>query len=203
VLHEPHTCRHLLKEVFDCFKAGCSWNEPYHYTTGDVWAIATHVSHSSASISQLEADFQQLSTACDHTPLSTKCKAHLAFRKHQTKRCEQLATVQTQWAQQEHWMLEEHLARSSLAKQISKQTYTPIAPKLIVINFTKTTTADLIRIFKLKITATTLWLKPVIELEEHWIAATPDQCCAFESLADKIQSFGFDLESCMPAVTCI
>jgi hypothetical protein len=98
-------------------------------------------------------------------------------------------------------MLEECLARPSFAEQIGEQTYTPIAPKLIVIDFTKTTTANLIGIFKLKITATALRLKPIIELEEHWFSATPDQCRAFKSLADKIQSFGFDLETRVPAVT--
>jgi hypothetical protein len=77
--------------------------------------------------------------------------------------------------------------------------YTPIAPKPIVIDFTKTTTADLIGIFKPKITA--LRLKPIIELEEHWSSAIPDQRRTFEFLADKIQSFGFDLESRAPAVT--
>jgi hypothetical protein len=100
-------------------------------------------------------------------------------------------------------MLEERLARPSLAERIGEQTYTPIAPKPIVINFTKTTTADLIRIFKPKITATALCLKPIVELEEHWSNATPNQHRAFESLADKIQSFGFDLEARAPAVTCI
>jgi hypothetical protein len=71
---------------------------------------------------------------------------------------------------------------------------------LIVIDFTKTTTADLIGIFKPKITATALRLKPIIELKEHWSDATSDQCRTFESLADRIQSFGFDLEACAPAV---
>jgi hypothetical protein len=98
-------------------------------------------------------------------------------------------------------MLEERLVRPSLAKRIGEQTYTPIALKSIVIDFTKTTTADLIGIFKPKITATALRLKPIIELEEHWSNATPDQRRAFESLADKIQSFGFDLEARAPAVT--
>jgi hypothetical protein len=37
--------------------------------------------------------------------------------------------------------------------------------------------------------------------QEHWSDATPDQRRAFESLADKIQSFGFDLETRAPAVT--
>jgi hypothetical protein len=46
--------------------------------------------------------------------------------------------------------------------------------KPIVINFTKTTTADFIGIFKLKITATALCLKPIIELEKHWSFATSD-----------------------------
>jgi hypothetical protein len=97
-------------------------------------------------------------------------------------------------------MLEEHLAHSSFAKQIGKQIYTPIAPKPIVIDFTKTTTANLIGIFKPKITATALCLKPIIELKEHWSAATSNQHHAFESLTDKIQSFSFDLEACVPAV---
>jgi hypothetical protein len=98
-------------------------------------------------------------------------------------------------------MLEECFARLFLAKRIGEQIYTPIAPKPIVIDFTKTTTANLIRIFKPKITAAALRFKPIIELEEHWSNATPDQRHAFESLADKIQSFGFDLESCAPTVT--
>jgi hypothetical protein len=98
-------------------------------------------------------------------------------------------------------MLKEHLTRPSFAEHISEQTYTPIASKLIVIDFTKTTTADLIGIFKLKITATALCLKPIIKLEEHWSNATSDQCHAFKSFADKIQSFGFDLETHTPAVT--
>jgi hypothetical protein len=65
------------------------------------------------------------------------------------------------------------------------------------------TTRDVIGIFKPKITATALRLKPIIELEEHWSDATPNQRRAFESLVDKIQSFGFDLETCAPAVTRI
>jgi hypothetical protein len=81
--------------------------------------------------------------------------------------------------------------------------YNPITLKLIVIDFTKTTTANLIGIFKPKITATALCLKPIVELEEHWSNATLDQCRAFESLTDKIQSFGFDLETYTPAVTCV
>jgi hypothetical protein len=100
-------------------------------------------------------------------------------------------------------MLEERLARPSLAERISEQTYTPIALKPIIIDFTKTTTANLIGIFKPKITATALCLKPIIELEEHWSNATPNQRRAFESLADKIQSFGFDLKTRAPAITRI
>jgi hypothetical protein len=202
VPREPCTRRRLPKQVFDRLEAGCSRNEPYHYTTGDVRAIAAHVSRPPAPVSQLEADLQQLSAARDHAPLPTKREARLAFRKNQAECCEQLAAVRSQRAQQERRMLEERLARPSLAKQIGEQTYTPIAPKPIVIDFTKTTTADLIGIFKPKITATALRLKPIIELEEHWSNATPNQRRAFESLADKIQSFGFDLESRAPAVTC-
>jgi hypothetical protein len=203
VPHEPRTRRHLPKEVFNHFEAGRSQNKPYRYTTGDVRAIATHISRSPAPISQLEADLQQLSTARNPAPLPTKREARLAFRKHQAERREQLAAVQTQQAQQERWTLEERLARPSLAEWIGEQTYTPIAPKLIVIDFTKTTAADLIGIFKPKITTTALCLKPIIELEEHWSNAIPDQRRAFESLADKIQSFGFDLETRAPAVTCV
>jgi hypothetical protein len=201
VPREPRTCRRLSKQVFDRLEAGRSRNKPYHYTTGDVWAISTHISRPPAPVSQLEADLQQLSAARDHAPLPTKREARLAFRKQQAERHEQLAAVRTQRAQQERRTLEEHLARPSLAEQIGEQTYTPIAPKPIVIDFTKTTTADLIGIFKPKITATALRLKPIIELEEHWSNATPDQRRAFESLADKIQSFGFDLEVRAPAVT--
>jgi hypothetical protein len=201
VPRKPRIRRRLPKEVFDCLKAGRSWNEPYRYTTGDVRAIAAHVLRPPAPVSQLEADLQQLSAARDHAPLPTKREACLAFRKHQAEHREQLAAVWTQRAQQERRTLEERLACPSLAEQIGEQTYTPIAPKLIVIDFTKTTTADLIGIFKPKITATALRLKPIIELEEHWSNATPNQCRAFESLADKIQSFGFDLETRAPAVT--
>jgi hypothetical protein len=200
VPREPCTRRCLPKEVFDRLKAGHSWNEPYRYTTGDVWAIAAHVLRPPVSVSQLEANLQQLSAARDHAPLPTKREAHLAFRKHQAEHREQLAAVRAQRAQQERRTLEERLARPSLAEQIGEQTYTPIAPKPIVIDFTKTTTADLIGIFKPKITATALRLKPIVELEEHWSDATPDQRRAFESLADKIQSFGFDLEARAPAV---
>jgi hypothetical protein len=209
VPREPRTRRRLPKQVFDRLEAGRSRNEPYHYTTGDVRAIATHVSRPpapvsqlSADLQQLSADLQQLSAARDHAPLPTKRKARLAFRKHQAEHREQLAAVWTQRAQQERRTLEERLARPFLAERIGEQTYTPIAPKPIVIDFTKTTTANLIGIFKPKITATALRLKPIIELEEHWSDATPDQHRAFESLVDKIQSFGFDLESCAPAVTC-
>jgi hypothetical protein len=67
----------------------------------------------------------------------------------------------------------------------------------------KTITANLIGIFKPKITATAFRLKPIVELEEHWSSATLDQCCTFEFLMDKIQSFSFDLETCAPAVTCV
>jgi hypothetical protein len=203
VPHEPRTRRRLSKEVFDRLEAGRSRNKPYRYTTGDIWAIAAHVSRPPAPVSQLKADLQQLSAARDHAPLPTKRKARLAFRKNQAECREQLAAVWTQRAQQERWTLEEHLARPSLAKRIGEQTYTPIAPKPIVIDFTKTTTADLIGIFKPKITATALRLKPIVELEEYWSNATPDQHRAFESLADKIQSFGFDLESRASAVTCV
>jgi hypothetical protein len=201
VPREPRTRRRLPKQVFDRFEAGRSRNKPYHYTTRDVRAIATHVSYPPVPVSQLEADLQQLSAARDHAPFPTKREACLAFRKHQAEHREQLATVRTQRAQQEHRMLEERLARPSLAEQIGEQTYTPIAPKPIVINFMKTTTANLIGIFKPKITATALRLKPIIELEEHWSNATPNQRRAFESLADKIQSFGFDLETHTPTVT--
>jgi hypothetical protein len=203
VPREPRTRHRLLKEVFDRLKAGRLRNEPYRYTTGDVRAIATHVSRPPVPVSQLEADLQQLSTARDHAPLSTKREAHLAFRKHQAECREQLTAVWTQRAQQEHRTLEERLTRPSLAERIGEQTYIPIAPKSIVIDFTKTTTADLVGIFKPKITATALRLKPIVELEEHWSNTTPDQRRAFEPLADKIQSFGFDLETCAPAVTRI
>jgi hypothetical protein len=201
VPREPRTRHRLPKEVFNHLEAGRSQNEPYRYTSGDVRAIAAHVSRPPVLVSQLEADLQQLSAARDHAPLPTKREARLAFRKHQAKHREQLAAVRTQRAQQEQRTLEERLTRPSLAEQIGEQTYTPIAPKPIVIDFTKTTTADLVGIFKPKITATALRLKPIIELEEHWSNATLDQHRAFESLADKIQSFGFDLETCAPAVT--
>jgi hypothetical protein len=200
VPREPHTRCCLPKEVFDRLEAGRSRNEPYRYTTGDVRAIAAHVSRPLAPVSQLEADLQQLSAARDHVPLPTKREARLAFWKNQAERCEQLAAVQTQCAQQERRMLEERLARLSLAERIGELTYTPIAPKSIVIDFTKTTTTDLIGIFKPKISATALCLKLIIELEEHWSDATPDQRRAFESLVDKIQSFGFDLEAHAPTV---
>jgi hypothetical protein len=178
-------------------------NKPYHYITRDIRAIIAYILHLPTSVSQLEADLQQLSAAHNHTPLSTKCEAHLVFQKNQAECCEQLATVQTQRTQQEHWTLEERLACSFLAKQIGEQMYTPIAPKSIVFNFTKTTTANLIGIFKLKITATALHLKSIVKLEEHWFSTTPDQRHTFKSFVDKIQSFGFDLEICTPAITCI
>jgi hypothetical protein len=98
-------------------------------------------------------------------------------------------------------MLEECLAPLSLAERIGEQIYTPITPKLIVIDFTKTTTTNLIGIFKPKITATALCLKLIIELEEHLSSATPNQRRVFESLADKIQSFGFDLKTRVPTIT--
>jgi hypothetical protein len=79
VLREPCIRQHLPKEVFDRLKAGRSRNKLYCYTTGDVWAIATHVSCPPAPVSQLEADLQQLSAARDHAPLPTKREAHLAF----------------------------------------------------------------------------------------------------------------------------
>jgi hypothetical protein len=202
VPREPRTRWRLPQQVFDRLEAGRSQNEPYHYTTGDVRAIAAHVSRPPVPVSQLEADLQQLSAARNHAPLPTKREARLAFRKNQAERREQLAAVRDKCAQKERRTLEERLACPSLAERIGEQTYTPIAPKPIVINFTKTTTTDLIGIFKPKITATALRLKPIIELEEHWSDATPDQRRAFESLTDKIQSFGFDLESRAPAVTC-
>jgi hypothetical protein len=201
VPREPRTRRRLPQQVFDRLEAGRSRNEPYHYTTGDVRAIAAHISRPPAPVSQLEADLQQLSAARNHAPLPTKRETRLAFPKNQAKRREQLAAVRNQCAQQECRTLEERLARPSLAEQIGEQTYTPIAPKPIVVDFTKTTTADLIGIFKLKITATALRLKPIIELEEHWSNATIDQRRAFKSLADKIQSLGFDLEARAPTVT--
>jgi hypothetical protein len=201
VPHKSRTCWRLPKEVFDHFEASHLWNEPYCYTTRDIRAIAAHVLCSPTSVSQLEADLQQLSTMCNHVPLSTKCKACLAFQKHQAERHEQLTAVQTQRAQQKRQMLEERLACPSLAKRIGEQTYTPIALKSIVIDFMKTTTANFIRIFKPKITATALCLKPIIELEKHWSSTTPDQRRIFESLANKIQSFGFDLEARTPTIT--
>jgi hypothetical protein len=201
VPRKPRTRRRLPKQVFNRLKAGRLWNELYRYTTGDVRAIAAHVSRPLAPVSQLEADLQQLSAARDHAPLPTKREARLAFQKHQAEHHEQLTVVRTQRAQQERWTLEECLARPSLTEHIGEQTYIPIAPKPIVIDFTKTTTADLIGIFKPKITATALRLKSIIELEEYWSNTTPDQRRAFEFLADKIQSFGFDLESHAPAVT--
>jgi hypothetical protein len=79
VLREPRTCRRLLKEVFNRFKAGRLRNKPYRYTSGDVWAIAAHVSRPPAPVSQLKADLQQLSAARDHAPLSIKREACLAF----------------------------------------------------------------------------------------------------------------------------
>jgi hypothetical protein len=203
VPRKPRTCCRLPKEVFNHLEAGHSRNEPYRYTIGDVWAISAHVSRPPAPVSQLKADLQQLFAARDHAPLSTKHKARLAFRKNQAERHKQLAAVRTQRAQQERRTLEECLAHPSLAEQIGEQTYTLIAPKPIVIDFTETTTADLVGIFKPKITATILHLKPIIELEEHWSNATSDQCRTFKSFADKIQSFGFDLESRAPAVTCV
>jgi hypothetical protein len=101
VPRKPCTRRRLSKEVFDRLEAGRSQNEPYRYTTGDVRAIAAHVSRPSAPVSQLKADLQQLSTACNYVPLPTKREARLAFRKNQAERREQLATVWNQRAQQE------------------------------------------------------------------------------------------------------
>jgi hypothetical protein len=174
VLCKSCTRRCLPKEVFNRFEAGHSRNEPYRYTTGDVRAITAHVSRPPAPVSQLKADLQQLSAACNHAPLSTKREACLTFQKHQAEHREQLTAVRFQRAQQECRTLEERLARPSLAEQISKQTYTPIASKPIIIDFTKTIIADLVKIFKPKITATALRLKPIIELEKHWFNATPD-----------------------------
>jgi hypothetical protein len=173
VLRKLRTCRRLPKEVFDCLEAGHSQNKPYCYTTRDVRAIASHVLRPPTPVSQLKADLQQLSAVHDHAPLPTKREARLAFQKNQAERCEQLAAVRSQRTQQEHWTLEERLTCPSLAERIGEQTYTPIAPKPIIINFTKTTTADLIGIFKPKITATVLRLKPIIELEKHWSDAIP------------------------------
>jgi hypothetical protein len=201
VPRKPHTHQRLPKEVFNCLEAGYLRNEPYHYTIGDVRAITIHILRSSVPVSQLKADLQQLSAARNHAPLPTKHEACLAFQKNQAEHREQLAAVRTQRAQQKCRTLEECLACFSFAKRIGEQIYTPITLKLIIIDFTKTTTADLIGIFKPKITATTLRLKPIIELKEHWSNATPDQHRAFESLVDKIQSFGFDLETRVPTIT--
>jgi hypothetical protein len=116
VPREPRTRRRLSKEVFNRLEAGRSRNEPYRYTTRDVWAIATHVSRPPVPVSQLEADLQQLSAVRNHAPLPTKREARLAFQKHQAEHREQLATVRIQRAQQERQMLEERLARPSLAE---------------------------------------------------------------------------------------
>jgi hypothetical protein len=120
VPREPRTHRRLPKEVFDRLEAGRSRNEPYRYTSGDVRAIAAHISRPPTPVSQLEADLQQLSAARNHAPLPTKRKARLAFRKHQAEHCEQLAAVRTQQAQQEQRTLEERLARPSLAKRVGE-----------------------------------------------------------------------------------
>jgi hypothetical protein len=88
VPHKSCTRQRLPKEVFNRLKAGRLQNKLYHYTTGDVWAIAAHVSCPPASVSQLEADLQQLSVARDHVPLPTKRKARLVFQKNQAKCCE-------------------------------------------------------------------------------------------------------------------
>jgi hypothetical protein len=98
VPREPRTCRRLPKEVFDRLEAGRLQNEPYRYTTGDIRAIAAHVSRPPAPVSQLEADLQQLSAAHDHALLPTKREARLAFRKNQAECREQLAAVRTQRA---------------------------------------------------------------------------------------------------------
>jgi hypothetical protein len=167
VPRKPCTRWRLPKEVFDHLKASRLQNEPYRYTTGDVWAIAAYISRPPAPVSQHEADFQQLSAARNHAPLPTKREARLVFQKNQAEHHEQLAAIWTQRAQQEHQTLEERLTRPFLAEQIGEQTYTPIALKPIVIDFTKTTTSNLIGIFKPKITTTALCLKPIIEFEEH------------------------------------
>jgi hypothetical protein len=93
VLCKLRTRQHLPKVVFNCLEAGYSQNELYHYTTGNIWAITTHVLCPPTPISQLEADLQQLSAACNHMPLPTKREACLAFQKHQAEHHKQLAAI--------------------------------------------------------------------------------------------------------------
>lgn len=200
---KPRVRRRLPQQVFDHLEAGRSRNEPYHYTSGDVQAIATHVS-CLAHVDQLQADLNNLSTARNHAPLPTRHPRHearIAFQKHRAELKDELQTIRTQREQQNGRTLEERLARPKLADCITEPTYTPIAPKPIVIDFNRVNAKDLIGIFKPEIATTVTRLKPIIELADHWENATSDQRRTFESLTDKIQSFGFDLEQRAPAVT--
>lgn len=186
VLREPRVRRRLPQQVFDRIEAGRLRNEPYRYTSGDIRAIATHVSRPAVA-----------------EPIDPRVQKHrecLEWRRQYQLGQEGTAVRRAEHDQQQR-TLEERLSRPKLADRITEPTYTPIAPKPIVIDFARVNTADLIGIFKPKIATTITRLKPIIELADHWENATPDQRRAFESLADKIQSFGFDLEQRAPAIT--
>lgn len=134
MLCKPHVRRRLPQQVFDCLEASRLRNKPYHYTFGDVRAIAAHVSRLT-HVDQLQTYLNNLSAARNHVPLPTRHEAQLAFRKHRAELNDELQTVRTQWEQQHRRTLEERLACPKLADCITEPTYIPITLKPIIIDF--------------------------------------------------------------------
>ena len=126
---------------------------PYRYTTKDVQAIVRCMSE------QPKVDphtYTPLDWAAVDDKLARNCTALNQFK---------------QQCKQEHQRsLLERISGSSLAERISEgqasATYTPIAPKLVLIDFHKHSLNDLRGIFCPKINATLTCLQPICEFEQ-------------------------------------
>jgi hypothetical protein len=164
---EPPVCRLLPSAVDQTLDAHHQAGQPYRYTDADVCAIAHFVS-ALVSFDQRTVNLTLIEQARSG-PRPTKRENCLAFCRQleETRAC-RAANAERKEAHKKSLAARlEVLLANCLAPTASTST-TPIAPKLILIDFKKIQGEDCVKIFQPKIKATIKRLTPLVKLFDQF-----------------------------------
>jgi hypothetical protein len=164
---EPPVCRSLPSVLEQTLNAHHQAGQPYRYTNADICAITRFVL-APVSFDQRAVNLALIEQARGGLR-PTKRENRLAFRwqLEETRAC-RAANAKREEAHQKS--LAAHLA-IPLADRLAPATSTsatPIAPKLILINFKKVQGEDHVKVFQPKIKATIKRLTPLVELFDQF-----------------------------------
>jgi hypothetical protein len=161
VPREPPVCCSLPSAVNQTLDVHCQAGQPYRYINADVHAIARFVS-APISFNQRAVDLALIEQACGG-PHPTKCENCLAFRRQlEETRIYHAANAEEAHKKSLAACLEVPL--TNCLTPAASTSATPIAPKLILIDFKKVQGKDRAKVFYPKIKATIKRLTPLVKL---------------------------------------